>query len=351
MTADTVLNLFPSASAGRFGRRQKRERGSRLPVTIVTGFLGAGKTTLVRKFLQTPEGRGTALIVNEFGSVGIDDALLRTSTDEVTLLGNGCVCCNTRSDLQIALRRLVTDRDRGKIPHFGRVLIETSGLADISPILQTFSTDRALGGEFAIEVVLTLVDAVTGLRNLDKAPEARKQAILADRLVITKIDLADKRTRDRLAAKLKKLNPRAAIDMALDGDIDPNHLIESGQDATAPRRTGFVAEASHSDGIASFVIREKEPLDWPVFQRALDTLVSLRGPDLLRIKGLLNLKDSKGPVVFQAVQHLIHPPVELADWPDKDRSSRLVFITHGVSEQQVRNMFDACKALGYVSGE
>jgi G3E family GTPase len=322
-----------------------------VPVTILTGFLGAGKTTLVRKFLETPEGQGTALIVNEFGSVGIDDALLRTSTDEVTLLGNGCVCCNTRSDLQIALRRLVADRDRGKIPHFGRVLIETSGLADISPILQTFSTDRALGGEFAIEVVLTLVDAVTGLRNLDKAPEARKQAILADRLVITKIDLADKRTRDRLAAKLKKLNPRAAIDMALDGDIDPNHLIESGQDATAPRRTGFVAEASHSDGIASFVIREKEPLDWPVFQRALDTLVSLRGPDLLRIKGLLNLKGSKGPVVFQAVQHLIHPPVELADWPDKDRSSRLVFITHGVSEQQVWNMFDACKALGYVSGE
>jgi G3E family GTPase len=351
MTADTVLSLFPSASAGRFGRRQKRERGSRLPVTIVTGFLGAGKTTLVRKFLQTPEGQGTALIVNEFGSVGIDDALLRTSTDEVTLLGNGCVCCNTRSDLQIALRRLVADRDRGKIPHFGRVLIETSGLADISPILQTFSTDRALGGEFAIEVVLTLVDAVTGLRNLDKAPEARKQAILADRLAITKIDVADKRTRDRLAAKLKKLNPRAAIDMALDGDIDPKHLIESGQDATAPRRTGFVAEASHSDGIASFVIREKEPLDWPVFQRALDTLVSLRGPDLLRIKGLLNLKGSKGPVVFQAVQHLIHPPVELADWPDKDRSTRLVFITRGVSEQQVHDMFDACKSLGYVSGE
>ena len=194
MTADTVLNLFPSAAASPFGRRQKRERGTRLPVTIVTGFLGAGKTTLVRKFLESPEGHGTALIVNEFGSVGIDDALLRSSSDEVTLLGNGCVCCNTRSDLQIALRKLVADRDRGKIPHFGRVLIETSGLADISPILQTFSTDRALGSEFAIEVVLTLVDAVNGLRNLDKAPEARKQAILADRLVMSKTDIADSKT-------------------------------------------------------------------------------------------------------------------------------------------------------------
>jgi G3E family GTPase len=348
---DTILDLFPSRSAGRFGRRQKRVRGSRLPVTIVTGFLGAGKTTLVRQFLKTPEGRGTALVVNEFGSVGIDDALLRESTDEVTLLGNGCLCCNTRSDLQIALRRLVADRDRGKIPHFGRVLIETSGLADLSPILQTFSTDRALGGEFAIEVVLTLVDAVSGLRNLANAPEARKQAILADRLVISKIDLAESRTKKKLAAKLKALNPRAAIDFALDGEIDPKHLLDSGQDATAQRRSGFVAEASHSDGIASFVIRETEPLDWPVFQRAIETLIALRGPDLLRIKGLLNLKGSKGPVVFQAVQHLVHPPVELAQWPDQDHGSRVVFITRGVNEKQVRALFAACTALGHVPAD
>jgi G3E family GTPase len=351
MSDTSILDLFPSASAGKFGRRQKRERGSRLPVTIVTGFLGAGKTTLVRKFLKTPEGRGTALVVNEFGSVGIDDALLRESADEVTLLGNGCLCCNTRSDLQVALRRLVADRDRGQIPHFGRVLIETSGLADLSPILQTFATDRALGSEFAIDVVLTLVDAVNGLRNLKNAPEARKQAILADRLVISKIDLADSRTKQRLAAKLKKLNPRAGIDMALDGEIDPRHLIESGQDATAPRYSGFVAEASHSDGIVSFVVREKQPLDWPVFQRAIETLIALRGPDLLRVKGLLNVSGSKGPVVFQAVQHLIHPPVELSEWPDGDRSTRLVFITRRVSEAQVRDLFAACKALGYASGD
>jgi G3E family GTPase len=344
--SDSVLDLFPSAEAGRFGRRQKRERGARLPVTVVTGFLGAGKTTLVRRFLETPEGRGTALVVNEFGPVGIDDALLRTSTDEVTLLGNGCLCCNTRSDLQIALRKLVADRDRGTIPHFGRVLIETSGLADISPILQTFSTDRALGAEFALEVVLTLVDAVAGARNLERAPEARKQAILADRLVISKTDLADADHTAQLIARLEALNPRAKISTAVKGDLDPHELIDTGQAGAIERHSGFVAEAAHSDGIASFVLREETPLDWPVFQRAVETLIALRGPDLLRIKGLLNLAGSRGPVVFQAVQHLIHPPVELTAWPDADRSTRVVFITRGVPEQQVRDLFAACRALG-----
>src|SRR6202171_720499 len=137
-----MLDLFPSAKAGRFGRQQKRARGARIPVTIVTGFLGAGKTTLVRRFLTTPEGEGTAVVINEFGSVGIDDALVRGSTDEVTLLGNGCLCCNTRSDLQIALRNLVAEREHGTVPQFRRIVIETSGLADPGPILQTFTNDR-----------------------------------------------------------------------------------------------------------------------------------------------------------------------------------------------------------------
>src|SRR5215471_2809147 len=158
----TALDLFPSRDLGPFGRRQRRARGARMPVTVVTGFLGAGKTTLVRRFLTTPEGRATAVIINEYGAVGIDDALVRGTTDEVALLGNGCVCCITRSDLQVALRRLVMDRDRGALPPFERVLIETSGLADPGPILQTFATDRALGAEFFVEVVLTAVDAVGG---------------------------------------------------------------------------------------------------------------------------------------------------------------------------------------------
>ena len=234
-----MLDLFPSRDAGPFGRRLKRERGARIPVTVITGFLGAGKTTVLRRFLSSPEGAGTAVIVNEFGAVGIDDALVRSSTDETVLLGNGCVCCITRSDLQLALRRLVFDRERGTVPPFGRVIIETSGLADPGPILQTFSTDRALGGEFHIDVVLAVVDAVAGDANLEAAAEARKQVIIADRLIISKTDLADAAAVQRLTLRLQKLNPRAAINIAVEGALDPDRMMAPAN----AERSGFVAEA------------------------------------------------------------------------------------------------------------
>ena len=198
-----LLDLFPSREASPFGRRLKRERGARIPVTVVTGFLGAGKTTLIRRFLKSPEGQGTAVIVNEFGAVGIDDALVRDSAEETVLLGNGCLCCITRTDLQVALRRLIFDRERGTVPPFARILIETSGLADPAPILQTFSTDRALGGEFHIDVVLAVVDAINGETSLDDAAEARKQVILADRLIISKTDLATPAAVERLTQRLQ----------------------------------------------------------------------------------------------------------------------------------------------------
>jgi G3E family GTPase len=342
-----LLDLFPSREAGRFGRRLKRTRGAKIPVTVVTGFLGAGKTTLVRRFLATPEGEGTAVVINEFGSVGIDDALVRGSTDEVTLLGNGCLCCNTRSDLQIALRNLVAEREQGSVPHFKRILIETSGLADPGPILQTFATDRALGGEFHVEVVVTMVDAAGGLDTLDWSAEARKQAILADRLVVSKTDLAGAPATDRLIARLRLLNLRAAIHTAIDGDLDPRCLVEA--DAAVPTagdaHSGFISEAKHSDGIASFIITDDAPLPWDAFARSMDTLIALRGPDLLRVKGFLNVAGCRGPVVVQVVQHLAHPPVELAAWPDRDRTSRLVFITRNISERQVRDLLASVRAL------
>ena len=333
--------LFPSPAAGRFGRRLKRERGPRVPVTVVTGFLGAGKTTLLKRFLSTPEGQGTAVVVNEFGAAGIDDALIRSSADETVLLGNGCLCCIARSDLQQALRRMVVERERGEIPDFRRVVIETSGLADPSPILQTFATDRALGEVFHVEVVVTVVDAETGLDTLAWSSEARKQAILADRLVISKTDIAGEGAADALSAQLRALNPGADIDEAVNGELAPSRLIEPAGDT----RNAFVAESAHSDGIGSFVLTDTKPMPWPAFAKAMDTLMQLRGPDLLRVKGFLDVEGCDGPVVVQFVQHLAHPPVELERWPDNNRQSRVVFITRNISEAQVRGLIEAVRAL------
>jgi G3E family GTPase len=336
-----MLDLFPSREAGLFGRRLKRERGARIPVTVITGFLGAGKTTLIRRFLNSPDGQGTAVIVNEFGAVGIDDALVRDSAEQTVLLGNGCVCCITRSDLQLALRQLLIDRERGVVPGFARIVIETSGLADPAPILQTFSTDRALGGEFHIDVLLGVVDAVNGEANLKTTAEARKQVILAERLIVSKSDLAGAAEVELLIQRLRKLNPRAAIDVAVAGALDPDQFIAP---ATA-ERSGFIAEAEHSDGISSFVLERQKPMQWPAFTRAMETLIALRGGDLLRVKGILNVAGCPGPVVVQYVQHLAHPPVELQSWPDQNRNSRIVFITRNIAESQVRDLFSSVETL------
>src|SRR5438132_2705313 len=216
-----MLDIFPSRAAGPFGRRLKTARGARVPVTIVTGFLGAGKTTLLRRFLATPEGESTAVVINEFGSVGMDDALMRSSSDQITLLGNGCLCCNTRSDLQVALRNLVAERAQGSVPQFKRILIETSGLADPGPILQTFATDRALGSEFHVEAVMAVIEAVSGLDTLGWSAEGRRQVILADRLVVSKTDVAKPQLVNRLKARLRALNPHAAVHRAGEGPLCP----------------------------------------------------------------------------------------------------------------------------------
>jgi G3E family GTPase len=346
-----MLDLFPSRQAGPFGRRLKRERGARIPVTVVTGFLGAGKTTLIRRFLASPEGQGTAVIVNEFGAVGIDDALVRDAAEQTILLGNGCVCCVTRTDLQLALRQLVIDRERGLVPNFTRVVIETSGLADPAPILQTFSTDRALGGEFHIDVMLAVVDAINGEATLKNAAEGRKQVILADRLIVSKSDLATAAGFDSLKLRLQQLNPRAGIDIAVGGALDPERVIAP----ASAERSGFIAEAEHSDGIVSFVIEWQQPVEWRAFSRAMETLIALRGAELLRVKGILDVAGCRGPVVVQYVQHLAHPPVELQSWPeswpDQNRNSRVVFITRKLREVQIRDLFAAVEALATTAEE
>ena len=330
--------VFPSASTGPFGRKLKRARGAKVPVTVLTGFLGVGKTTLLKRFLETPEGAGTAVVINEFGETGIDDALVRGSADATVLIGNGCLCCIARTDLQETLRGLLVERERGELPDFRRIVIETSGLADPSPILQTFATDRALGEAFYLELVVTVADAAAGLKTLEWSAEARKQAILADRIIVSKSDIA---TSEPLRARLRALNANAEIIEAVNGVVDPACFTEPGDGARNP----FVAEAEHSDGISSFTLTFDTPMLWIVWLRAMDTLMAMRGGDLLRVKGFLAVEGCAGPVVVQFVQHLAHPPVELRDWPDDDRRSRVVFITRGVSEQQVRGLFAAVSAL------
>jgi G3E family GTPase len=345
-----LADIFAARSIGPFGRAQKYARGGKIPVTVVTGFLGAGKTTLVRRFLGSPEGAGTAVVVNEFGQVGIDDALLRESSDEVVLLGNGCVCCFTRSDLQAALHGLVVDREHGRVPQFRRVIIETSGLADPGPVLQTFATDRSLGAEFHLDLAVALVDAVSGLETLGWSAEARKQAILADRLVVTKTDIAATTATADVIARLRILNPRAPIETAVNGALAPSHLIEPPNAGAAPHGAhGFVAEAEHSDGIASFVLTPERPLHWPAFARTMDVLTSLRGPDLLRVKGFVDVADCKGPVLVQFVQHLADPPVELRAWPNGETGTRLVFITRHLPETAVRALFAAVEEIALAS--
>jgi G3E family GTPase len=337
--------LFAGKGASPFGRRQRRARGPRLPVIAVTGFLGSGKTTLIRALLARPEGANTAIVVNEFGEVGIDQALLRSSSDATVLLGNGCLCCNLRTDLQETLRTLFADRARGAVPSFERVIIETSGLADPGPVLQTFATDRALGREFHLQALVTVVDAVSGAANIDRMPEARKQVALADRIILTKSDLADTAALRRLRVQIAALSA-APLAIAENGAIEPVFLLD---EPPAPQRRFDLGGAAHTHahGLDSFALIFDEPIPWACYEQAMAALTALRGADLLRVKGLLAVAECRGPVVVHAVQHLAHSPVELEDWPDADRRSRLVFVTRGLAKEPVAQLF---AAVGAVAG-
>jgi G3E family GTPase len=333
--------LFGGKDAPLFGRRQRRARGPRFPVIAITGFLGSGKTTLIRTLLGKPEGTNTAVVVNEYGEIGIDNALLRSSSDMTVLLGNGCVCCNIRTDLQETLRALFADRARGAVPSFERVVIETSGLADPGPVLQTFATDRGLAREFHLQSLISVVDAVNGERNIERMPEAKKQVALADRMVVTKSDLADAATTGHLIEQLGSLNA-APVGVAVDGEIEPSFLLD---EPASPRLEFDFSEAEHTHGLSSFALFFEEPLSWAAFEQTMAVLTALRGPDLLRVKGLVAIAECRGPVVVHFVQHVAHPPVELEDWPDGDRRSRLVFVTRGLSRETVARLFTDVAAI------
>ncbi len=327
----------------------RRRNEAALPVSVLTGFLGSGKTTLLNRLLQHPGLADTAVIVNEFGEIGIDHLLVETALEDAVLLKSGCVCCSIRGDLVDTLLQLASRRDHGEIPEFARVVVETTGLADPAPVLQTLLGEPSVTERFRLGNVIATVDAVNGLGQLATYGEPERQAAAADRLVITKTDLAAAGQVAALVTHLKQLNPLSPVYEIANGEIDPDLLI--GDDGPGERRLdpGWAEDAGahnhHVHGaegdVESFCIVRDAPIEAPALRRWLGSLMSLRGADLLRIKGIVNVAGSDRPVVIQGVQHLFHPPAMLDAWPGGDRRTKIVFITRNIPRDGVERALDA----------
>jgi G3E family GTPase len=351
----------------------------RIPVTVLTGFLGSGKTTLLNRLLRRPELADTAVIINEFGEIGLDHLLVEKSNDEgMVTLNSGCLCCTVRGDLVRTMSELFLKRAKGEVTPFKRMVVETTGLADPAPILHTLMTDPLLASRYRLDGVVTTVDGVNGASTLDNHEEAIKQVAVADRLLLTKVDIADAAPLDELKHRLQHLNPGASAISISDGEIDPNAILNAGlynpDSKTADVKRWLHEEAyegshdhghghhhghdhghkhehghgeqdphnvnRHDDRIKAFCMTFDEPMSWATVAAAFDALVTYRGPDLLRMKGILNVKDTDKPVVIHGVQHVFHPPATLDAWPEgDDRKSRVVFITRDIAESTIRKVF------------
>ena len=329
-----------------------------IPVSVLTGFLGSGKTTLLAHLLRDPAMSRTAVIINEFGAIGLDHDLIETSDESFIQLSNGCLCCNVRSDLVLTLGDLAARRAAGTVPPFERAVIETTGLADPAPILHALMTDRDLCEVYALDGVVTTVDAVTGLATLARHREALRQAAVADRIVLTKTDMPEAEA-DAVKARLAAINPGAPLLAAVHGAIAPGALFGAGiYDAAgkhpdvqawlaheAVAAAGGHARHYHQDDITTFCVVRDEPLSAVTLALLLSALAENCGADLLRVKGIVRVAEVPDrPAVIHGVQHVYHAPVWLAAWPSDDRRTRMVFIGRNIRESWVKNLLELIEA-------
>jgi G3E family GTPase len=309
------------------------------PVNLLTGFLGSGKTTLLRQLLADPQLSDCAVLINEFGEIGLDHHLLERIDETMVLLQSGCVCCTIRGELSDAIKDLYERRARGAIPPFRRLVIESTGLADPFPILSTVHSDPVLRHHFRLGNVIATVDSVNAADQLEQQEECARQIAVADRLILTKTDIAAPDAVERLLKRIKAINPAAPFWRSAETPASAEELLAQDEAALHHEALPSVPPAhhhvhAHSD-IHAFALVFDTPLDWTLFGIWLSMLLNRHGQRILRVKGILNVAGNATPVAIHGVQHLVHPPVHMHAWPDAARQSRLVFIVKGLEQGRI----------------